>query len=305
MTQTPNPAQTIAGSILGTKWKPRLIVALATEGRLGFGECKRELEGISNKVLSDNLEELREHDVISRDVVQEQPRRVEYELTAAGRELYTILESMADWDATYVVGTGAPTVLLADDERRLLELYSVWLAADYDVVTAADGREALALLDESVDVAILDRAMPGLSGEEIVTAVVNAGQETPIGILTSKQVSPDDVTVPADRLLRKPIAKDELIDVIEELNQLTTVAPIARDIEARTHRLAFLETHLGSAVKSTGPYRRAKSELDELETERAATAAAREPWRRLLEREDEDGSEAGSGSESATDDDPN
>ncbi|WP_440766650.1 winged helix-turn-helix transcriptional regulator [Natronorubrum sp. DTA7] len=297
MTQTPNPAQTIAGSILGTKWKPRLIVALATEGRLGFGECKRKLEGISNKVLSDNLEDLREHGVVSRDVVQEQPRRVEYELTAAGRELYTILESMADWDATHVVGTGAPTVLLADDERRLLELYSVWLAADYDVVTAADGREALALLDESVDVAILDRAMPGLSGEEIVASVANAGQRTPVAILTSKQVSPDDVSIPADRLLRKPIAKAELIDVIEELNRLNTVAPVARDVEARAHRLAFLETHLGSAAKSTEPYRRARAELDALETQRAAATAAREPWRRLLEREDE--------SESTTDDDRN
>ena len=288
MTETPNPAQTIAGSILGTKWKPRLIVALATEGRLGFGECKRELEGISNKVLSDNLEDLREHGVVSRDVVQERPRRVEYELTVAGRELYTILESMADWDATHVTGTGAPTVLLADDERRLLELYSVWLAADYDVVTAADGREALALLDESVDVAIVDRAMPGLSGEEVVTAVVNADQRTPIAILTAKQVSPDDVAVPADRLLRKPIAKDELIDAIEELNRLADVAPVTREVEARAHRLEFLETHLGSAVKSTEPYRRAKAELDALEAERAAARAAREPWRRLLDRDAED-----------------
>ncbi|THE64457.1 response regulator [Salinadaptatus halalkaliphilus] len=287
MTETPNPAQSIAGSILGTKWKPRLIVALAPERRLGFGECKRELEGISNKVLSNNLEELREYGVVSRDVLQEQPRRVEYELTAAGRELYTILESMADWDATYVVGTGAPTVLLADDQQQLLEIYSVWLAADYDVVTAADGREALALLNESIDVAILDRAMPDLSGEEVLTAVADAGQQTPIAILTAKQVSPNDVSVPADRLLRKPITKDELIDVIAELNRLPTIAPVAREVEARAHRLAFVETHLGSAVKSTEPYRRARKELNDIETERAAATAAREPWRGLLEREDE------------------
>lgn len=283
MTETPNPAESVAGSILGTKWKPRLIVALATEGRLGFGDCKRELEGISSKVLSDDLEDLREHGVVSRDVIQEQPRRVEYELTGAGRELYAILESMADWDATHVTGTGSPTVLLADDDSRLLELYTLWLAADYDIVTATDGREALDGLDESVDVAVLDRSMPGLNGGEVASSIARADQRTPIAILTSMQVTPADVSLPADRLLRKPITERELRTAIEELNRLADEAPIAREVQARRHRLEFVETHLGSAVGSTEPYRRAREELDRIEADRAAAIEAREPWRRLLE----------------------
>ncbi len=283
MTQTPNPAQSIAGSLLGTKWKPRLIVALATEGRLGFGDCKRELEGISSKVLSDNLEDLREHGVVSRDVIQEQPRRVEYELTGAGRELYAILESMAEWDATHVTGTGSPTVLLADDDDRLLELYTLWLAADYDVVTATDGREALDGLDESVDVAVLDRSMPGMNGDEVASSIARSDQRTPVAVLTSMQVTPADVSLPADRLLRKPITERELRTAIEELNRLSDEAPIAREVRARRHRLEFVETHLGSAVGSTPPYRRARAELDRIEADRAAAAEAREPWRRLLE----------------------
>ncbi|WP_137291035.1 winged helix-turn-helix transcriptional regulator [Natronorubrum halophilum] len=285
MTQTPNPAQSIASSILGTKWKPRLIVALATEGRLGFGDCKRELEDISSKVLSDNLDDLRERDVVSRDVVQEQPRRVEYELTTAGRELYAILETMAEWDATYVTGDGVPTVLLADDDPRLLELYSLWLVADYDVVTAANGQEALDLLDESVDIAILNRTLPGLSGDEVATAAITVNQQPAIAILTSTQVSPTDVSLPADRLLRKPITKGELLDAIADLSRLATDAPIAREVRARHHRLAFVETHLGSAVKTTAPYRRATEELERVEAERTAALEAREPWRRLLEAE--------------------
>jgi DNA-binding HxlR family transcriptional regulator/DNA-binding response OmpR family regulator len=283
MTGTPNPAQSVAGSLLGTKWKPRLIVALATEGRLGFGDCKRELEGISSKVLSDNLDDLREHGVVSRDVVQERPRRVEYELTGAGRELYAILESMAEWDAAHVTGTGAPTVLLADDDSRLLELYALWLAADYDVVTATDGREALDSLDESVDIAVLDRSMPGKSGDEIASSIARVGQETPIAVLTSMQVTPADVSLPADRLLRKPITEHELRTAIEELNRLPDEAPIARDVRARRHRLEFVETHLGSAVRSTAPYRRARAELNRIEADRAAAVEAREPWRRLQE----------------------
>jgi DNA-binding HxlR family transcriptional regulator/DNA-binding response OmpR family regulator len=285
MTQTPNPAQSTAGSILGTKWKPRLIVALATEGRLGFGDCKRELEDISSKVLSDNLDDLHDHGVVSRDVVQKQPRRVEYELTKAGRELYTILESMAEWDATYVSGAGVPTVLLADDDARLLELYTLWLVVDYDIVTATDGRNALHLFEESIDVAVLDRSMPVLNGDEIAASVEHIDQRTPVAILTSQQVTPADVSLPADRLLRKPITEDALRTAIEELNRLATEAPVAREIQARRHRLEFVEAHLGSTVRSTEPYRLAKAELDRLETERAAAAEAREPWRKLLDEE--------------------
>lgn len=278
-----DPARTVAGSILGTKWKPRLIVVLASEGKLGFGDLQRELDGISNKVLADDLEGLRDRGVVTRDVIHEQPRRVEYELTAAGRELYTILESMATWDASYVTGGGLPTVLLADDDQRLLELYSIWLSADYDVITATDGREALLGLDDAVDVAILDRAMPGLRGEEVAAAVEAADQRTGIALLTSSEVSPSDVLLPADRLVRKPITHDELDDLTEALCRLTDLSPSARDVRARRHRLDFVETHLGAAVTETDPYRRASDELEEIEADRRGALEARDPWRRLLE----------------------
>ena len=283
-----DPGDSVARSLLGTKWKPRVICALAAGGKLGFGALQHELDGISSKVLSSNLEDLLERDVVARDVVQERPRRVDYELTTAGWELHAILEAMVEWDDRYVEGAGLPTVLLADDDPRLLEMYSLWLSTEYDVVTVENGRDALHALDESMDVAVLDRTMPGLTGDEVVAAVRSIGQPTPIAFLTSMQVSPSDVSLPADRLLCKPISKDELHGAIESLLGLEDRSSIAREVDARKHRLKFVERHLGSSVTGTDAYERARADLEAIEDERESALGEREPWRRFLGARDDD-----------------
>lgn len=82
-------------------------------------------------------------------------------------------------------------------------MYSLWLSADYDVVTARNGREALAHLDDSIAAAVLDRSMPELTGDEVAEAVAESGQQTPIAFLTSAQVAPEDVALPRGRARRQ------------------------------------------------------------------------------------------------------
>ena len=60
------------------------------------------------------------------------------------------------------------TVMLVDDEPTLVDLYETFLSGEYDVRTATGGTEALEVMDESVDVALLDRRMPELSGDEVL-----------------------------------------------------------------------------------------------------------------------------------------
>jgi DNA-binding HxlR family transcriptional regulator/CheY-like chemotaxis protein len=275
-------ADSVARSLLGTKWKPRIVVALARENRLGFGDLQRELDGISNKVLSNNLEDLGEYDVLVKDVVQQQPVRVEYELTSAGHELYDLVASMAAWDESYVDGVGLPTVLLADDDVRQLELYTTWLSVDYDVVTVTDGRKALDALDGSVDAAVLDRNMPVLRGEEVAETVAGEGS-VPVGLLSSAQPDPSDVDSSADLLLSKPVGSERLGDAVAELLRLGEASSVAREVRAREHRLAFVRTELGQAVEDVETYRAAKDELDRLVEERQRELEDREPWRRLAD----------------------
>jgi len=57
-----------------------------------------------------------------------------------------------------------PVVLIAEDEQTIAEGYELWLSDQYEVRLTADGQEALDAVDDTVDVVLLDRMMPELSG---------------------------------------------------------------------------------------------------------------------------------------------
>ncbi len=63
------------------------------------------------------------------------------------------------------MATDRPSVLIAEDEPDLANLYTSRLEERYDVRTAYDGTEALEAIDGDIDVVLLDRRMPGLSGD--------------------------------------------------------------------------------------------------------------------------------------------
>ncbi|MFB6112749.1 MAG: winged helix-turn-helix transcriptional regulator [Halodesulfurarchaeum sp.] len=90
------PIQATA-TLLCKKWHPVIIHRLLTEGPLGFNDLKDEVDGISSKVLSDNLDDLAEYDLVERDIVSEKPFRVKYSLTERGASLEPVITEMQDW----------------------------------------------------------------------------------------------------------------------------------------------------------------------------------------------------------------
>ena len=92
-----------ATTILGKKWHPVLIRTLLTEGPLGFNEMKAHVDGISDKVLSDALDDLQSAGLVVREVVDDKPVRVNYSLTPAGEDLEAVIEDLLDWSQTHLV----------------------------------------------------------------------------------------------------------------------------------------------------------------------------------------------------------
>ncbi|WP_350224292.1 helix-turn-helix domain-containing protein [Pseudarthrobacter sp. MEB009] len=74
-----------------------LIVRELLGGPLRFGEIKDRLTGISAHTLTNSLRKFEDHGLLTRTVYPEIPPRVVYELTPAGQELRTVLNSMNDW----------------------------------------------------------------------------------------------------------------------------------------------------------------------------------------------------------------
>jgi DNA-binding HxlR family transcriptional regulator len=82
--------------ILGGRWKLMILHELCS-GVTRFGELKRGLKGISEKVLAQHLRELEKDGIIQRKVYAEVPPKVEYSLTASGKTLKPILDAMHEW----------------------------------------------------------------------------------------------------------------------------------------------------------------------------------------------------------------
>ena len=93
------PVEIIMG-LIGDKWKVLIIRDLLT-GTKRFGELKKSLTGITQKVLTNNLRQMEASSLINRKVYAEVPPRVEYSLTETGLSLKPILDSMVQWGNEY------------------------------------------------------------------------------------------------------------------------------------------------------------------------------------------------------------
>jgi DNA-binding HxlR family transcriptional regulator len=82
--------------VIGGKWKVVILFWLRDETRR-FGELRRKIPGISERMLIQQLRELEEHGVVHREVYPEVPPKVEYSLTDYGRTLRPITDLMCAW----------------------------------------------------------------------------------------------------------------------------------------------------------------------------------------------------------------
>lgn len=87
-------------TLISNKWKVLIIRELLT-GTKRFGELKNSLNGISQKMLSQNLKEMERDNLVKRKVYPEVPPKVEYSLTELGDSLEDILKEMLVWGEKY------------------------------------------------------------------------------------------------------------------------------------------------------------------------------------------------------------
>ena len=87
-------------ALIGSKWK-LLIIRNLLQRPWRFNELRKDLDWISQKVLTDSLRSMEEDGLITRTVYPEVPPRVEYALSDLGKSLKPILDSMVAWGNSY------------------------------------------------------------------------------------------------------------------------------------------------------------------------------------------------------------
>ena len=88
--------QVFAVSLIAGQWILVICCHLA-EGKLRFGELKKRIPNITERMLTHQLRKMEEGNLVTRTVYAEVPPRVEYELTKSGQELKPILKQLEDW----------------------------------------------------------------------------------------------------------------------------------------------------------------------------------------------------------------
>ena len=102
LTRDEMPACPVATTVqlIGSKWK-LLILRNLRMRPWWFNELRKDLEGISQKVLIDSLRAMESDGIVTRTVYPEVPPRVEYSLTPLGESMSPILDAMEQWGIAY------------------------------------------------------------------------------------------------------------------------------------------------------------------------------------------------------------
>jgi two-component system KDP operon response regulator KdpE len=149
-------------------------------------------------------------------------------------------------------------ILIADDDPQILRALRITLSArGYDVITAPDGKAALAAaVDQHPDLLVLDLGMPGLTGIEVIEAV-RGWSELPILVVSGRSESFDKVDAldaGADDYVTKPFAVDELLARIRALSRRTpstTDVPVVSFGDVTVDLAGHVVTRGGTPVRLT------------------------------------------------------
>lgn len=138
---------------------------------------------------------------------------------------------------------GEATVLVVDDEAAFAESAALWLEDRYQVRVATDGREAIEKYDPEVDAVLLDRRMPGTTGDEALAAMAEAPGDAGIAVMSAVEPDYDVVEMEFDSYLRKPVTKADILETTRTLvrragypEELRSLFALASTIEALGER---------------------------------------------------------------------
>ena len=166
-----------------------------------------------------------------------------------------------------------PTVLVVDDERDLADLYAAWLADEYEVRTAYGGKEAVEEMDETIDVALVDRLMPQTSGGEVVEHIREEGYDCSISMVTAVEPDFDIIEMRFDEYIVKPVHRESLHDVVETLLTRSAYDDKLQEMFSLASKRGALKTQkTPDELEESDPYRELTDRLEELREELDRTA---------------------------------
>jgi DNA-binding response OmpR family regulator len=166
------------------------------------------------------------------------------------------------------MGGDSATVLVVEDETALAELFEGVLSAEYDVRRAANGSEALSKLTADVDIVLLDRRMPDISGDQALDEIDSRGIECRVAMVTAVDPDFDVIDMGFDDYLLKPVQPDDLRETVERLLALDDYEQKYQELSSKIVKRNILQVEKSeSELARSDRFRALVERIDELETE--------------------------------------
>lgn len=160
-----------------------------------------------------------------------------------------------------------PRVLIADDQPSLVDLFSTWLEdEDLDLVCTSRGSEALSHCEDGdIDVALLDRHMPRVTGDQILDALQEQPSTPRVAFVTAATPDVHIVDLDLDAYLTKPVTREEYVDLVRSLIERESLSETAqRYVSNLSKRAALLEAESTGALRSDPAFAAFEEELSRL-----------------------------------------
>ena len=165
-----------------------------------------------------------------------------------------------------------PVVLIVEDEPDVVETYRLWLEASYEIRVATSGEEGIEELDEQVDVVLLDRMMPGLSGGEVLEEIRSRNLDCRVAMVTAVEPDFDILEMGFDAYLTKPIKSEELDQTVENLLERAEYDSLLQKYYALVEKRAMLEaTKQATVLDQSDEYEHLCDDIDSLRDELSET----------------------------------
>lgn len=154
------------------------------------------------------------------------------------------------------------TVLIVEDERPIPDVFTEFLQDDYDVRTAYTGEQALELFDADVDIVLLDRRLPGISGDEVLGEIRTSGHDCRVAMVSAVDPTEEMLKLDIDEYVVKPVSRAELLDLLDEMSRRLVLENDLQQYLALTSRKQALEAEQTlDSLLANPQYREVLSEL--------------------------------------------
>lgn len=168
---------------------------------------------------------------------------------------------------TMIAAQPSASVVIVDDEKEVADAYALRLRDRYDVVTAYGGEGALEVIDDDTDVVLLDRFMPGVSGDEVLRKLRERGTECRIVMVTAVDPEFDILEMPFDDYLCKPVERDDFVAAIDQQLRVLVYEKLSEYFQLESKRAVLSATVPAESLKDHPKYQATEAHAEELKSE--------------------------------------